>query len=222
MFRGRTVNCISYLVQEYSKRRMTYAKDRVTAVAGLEERLAEALTCDSRFGIFQRFLHRNLLWQASDNKSKRIAYDHPVPSWSWMAIDGEIRFLDAAANYSSDLPLQSNVNLRFNRTRREVLDADLGVLQGCTLELDVDHHKIVDLSGTKQGWLQFDTVNDRHIHTGQCVVVGKQGRIREDGIEIYLILAVVRTGILNEYRRIGAGEVVISFVAKQYDNITIV
>lgn len=89
----RTMEFIYFLSEGYSKRGLTDGTDRCVAISGLEARIARAIGCESRYGIFQRYLHRNLLWQRSDGKkTKRIGYETSiVPSWSWMAYDGGIR-----------------------------------------------------------------------------------------------------------------------------------
>ncbi|KAF1966333.1 HET-domain-containing protein, partial [Bimuria novae-zelandiae CBS 107.79] len=90
----RTLNCISFLLKDYSKRNLTYLTDRRVAMSGLEDRIARALECRSRYGTFQKYLHRTLLWRASNDKMKEIVYDYHVPSWSWMAYSGGIELLD--------------------------------------------------------------------------------------------------------------------------------
>ncbi|KAF3039730.1 hypothetical protein E8E12_005904 [Didymella heteroderae] len=58
----RPWNCISFLIEGYSRRALTFERDRMAAIHGLEECIAEAICCESRFGIFQRYIHRNLSW----------------------------------------------------------------------------------------------------------------------------------------------------------------
>jgi hypothetical protein len=72
----RTINCISFLFQEYSKRNLTFPTDRRVAISGLVDRIAGTLRCQSRYGIFEKHFHRNLLWQASNDKMIEIAYDY--------------------------------------------------------------------------------------------------------------------------------------------------
>jgi hypothetical protein len=92
----RTIDFIHFLFENYSKRGITEETDRVFAIFGLEARIATTLKCERRFGNFEDFLHRNLLWQPSGGeKMKRIDYGGlKVPSWSWMAYNGGIQFLN--------------------------------------------------------------------------------------------------------------------------------
>jgi hypothetical protein len=90
------VEFIHFLFEDYSRRDLTELKDRRVAASELEARIAGTLHCESKHGIFETYLHRNLLWQASDEKTVRIAYDRgqDVPSWSWMACGGGIKFIE--------------------------------------------------------------------------------------------------------------------------------
>ncbi|KAF1366012.1 HET-domain-containing protein, partial [Lizonia empirigonia] len=95
--RGRTVEFIHFLFENYSKRGLTKDTDRCFAASGLEARIARALPCKNRrYGIFQEHFHRNLLWQTSDKQTERIAYtnNQEVPSWSWMTCSGGIEFME--------------------------------------------------------------------------------------------------------------------------------
>jgi hypothetical protein len=90
----RTIEFIQFLSTEYSKRGLTEKTDRCAAISGLESHIAEAKKCETRFGIFESFLHRSLLWQRSEERdTERIDYGaQVVPSWSWMAYNGSIEF----------------------------------------------------------------------------------------------------------------------------------
>jgi hypothetical protein len=63
-------------------------------MSSLHTRIARTIGCRSRYGTLGKYLHRNLLWHASDLKPQKIEYESYVPSWSWMAYDGGIRFQD--------------------------------------------------------------------------------------------------------------------------------
>ena len=92
-------------------------------MCGLERRLAKVYNVRARYGILDKaFLHRSLLWQAEDTEKplRKINFkdDNKVPSWSWMAVMGPIKYMDAPFelmfwNLDFNSPFQSapmNVN----------------------------------------------------------------------------------------------------------------
>ena len=108
---------IHFLSEAYSKRHLTEKTDRCVAISGLEARIARARGCQSRYGIFGEFLHRNLLWQRSGReKMQRIGYEPGiVPSWSWMAYYGGIQFMDIPFG-----EVDWNDKLQFNKEHKHV------------------------------------------------------------------------------------------------------
>jgi hypothetical protein len=165
----RIVEFIHFLFEEYSKRDLTEETDRCVAISGLEKRIAGALRCQSRYGIFQQYIHRNLLWQASNNKMERIAYNNQqVPSWSWMAYNGSIQFIN--------IPFEKVYwvdTLRFDKERKSALVTNIGEFQDCTMELDGTHYAVLDFDRVKRGWIQYDVEEGEDLCKERCVVVGK-------------------------------------------------
>lgn len=91
------------LYKQYSFLSFTRWEDRPIAIAGLEKRLIMDLKTLGGFGIFDdrySLLRRSLLWQRSEDTRTMRRIDFPpernmaVPTWSWMAYEGGIDFLD--------------------------------------------------------------------------------------------------------------------------------
>lgn len=85
----------------YSTLALSHKTDKPHAVAGLERRIEHAFKSESLHGVLWRgsWAQRTLLWCAAKSGSlKRIDYtsgvEQPPASWSWMAYDGRIAFLD--------------------------------------------------------------------------------------------------------------------------------
>lgn len=82
----------------YSGLRLTKKSDRAKAVAGLQRRIAHTLDTAAIHGVLWSLAGRTLLWRAAEpGKLTRIEYPAaaaPPPSWSWMAYDGRITFLE--------------------------------------------------------------------------------------------------------------------------------
>lgn len=94
-------HCIIFLLEEYSRRNLSFPSDRPVAFAGLEHHIAQAFKTESRFGVMERHLHYNLMWEPS--KSEKAASslgrirpsqgrrNHAAPSWSWMSYPEQIK-----------------------------------------------------------------------------------------------------------------------------------
>jgi len=209
----RTLQCISFLLEEYSKRDLTVPSDRCVAISGLVDSVAGALG-GHRYGIFQKYLHRNLLWRASNDMMKNIAYDCHVPSWSWMAYSGGIQFMHIrmGAGYWID-------HLRFDEEREcdHAIIANLWTFQNCTIRIHEAQYAVLDPDGVKRGWIQYDVEGGKDPREEQCVVVGKESDIDE-----YYVLVVRSTGVDGEYKRTGVGLIQSDYVVGHRANIRIV
>ena len=206
----RTMEFIHFLFKDYSKRDLTEKTDRAVATSGLEARIAGALRCQSRYGIFEKYLHRNLLWQASDNKMERIVYkSQNVPSWSWMAYNGGIQFMDIPFGTVHWID-----NLRFDKRRELLLITYVGKFRDCTMEPDGKHYTILDFGRTKRGWIQYDVEEGEDLFKERCVVAGKKDEDIFD-VKEYYILVVRPTSVYGEYKRVGVGLIQSDYVVRQ-------
>lgn len=70
---GSRVLLFQYLFSWYSKLGLTRQTDKPIAILSLEQRLATAFESKSVYGVFERYLHRSLLWYRQKAKLKSIA-----------------------------------------------------------------------------------------------------------------------------------------------------
>ncbi|KAK4233569.1 hypothetical protein C8A03DRAFT_38710 [Achaetomium macrosporum] len=96
--KGKRIKLIQGLYEQYSAMQLTYARDRPAAIRGLEARLVQTIGGPGGYGIFRRHMHRYLLWKRHGETGLKRITDFPpderVPSWSWMAHNGEIKYID--------------------------------------------------------------------------------------------------------------------------------
>ncbi|OCK75949.1 HET-domain-containing protein [Lepidopterella palustris CBS 459.81] len=224
----RTAKFIHFLCSDYSKRSLTEETDRCVAISGLEDRIARAIECRSSYGIFEQYIHRNLLWyRDDDNKTKRIEYKTQiVPSWSWMAYNGGINFIG--------IPFEGMEwieNLRFDEKDNYALVTDIGAFRSCNLKRrdvltrrDAIYVDIMDMNQKKRGMIAYDTGPSEDLHLDQCVVVGRENRKDEQGLWFrnYFMLVVRPTGVDGEYRRVGVGRIESDYVVRQRLNVRVV
>jgi hypothetical protein len=223
----RTMEFIHFLSEEYSKRGLTNETDRCVAIYGLMARIARARECQSRYGIFKDYLHRNILWQRSDGKMKRIMYETPmVPSWSWMAYNGGIQFMEipyAKVDWNENIRFNNWIDkLRFEK-HKYALVADICVFRDCGLEQRDTNYTIVDSSKAERGQIRYDVEASEDLHAERCVVVGKESQRYQTLTNWkYYILVVRQSSVDGEYRRVGAGWIQKDYIARHKLNVRVV
>jgi hypothetical protein len=219
------VEFIHFLFENYSKRGLTEPTDRRVAASGLEARIAGGLHCNNKYGIFEKHLHRNLLWQTSDEQTERIAYtnNQEVPSWSWMACSGGIEFMEV------QMGLVSWVKALVFDTGRDsaALITDVGKFLDCTMKSEVDRCIVLDIFTNKEaGWIRYDIKSGAEGSENHCVVVGRTENRRRTVNSLveqqFYVLVVVLTGKDGVYRRVGVGMVGTGCVERLVSNVRIV
>lgn len=117
---GTTIYYVWYdIVAEYSDRRLTFAFDKLPALAGIASRIHDVTRDDYLAGHWRRELERSLFWRLETE----TACGHPgrvkeyrAPSWSWASVDAFTLFDYANLNPDEDLP-----------TTIEILEASVDV-----------------------------------------------------------------------------------------------
>ena len=225
----RTMEFIQVLSEDYSRRGLAVETDRCVAISGLMARIARARGCQSRYGIFEDYLHRNLLWLRSDEKVKRIGYTTQiVPSWSWMAYNGSIKFMEIpfdCVDWNVELRFnKKHKHMFFNKKGKDALVTNVEVFRNCSLEQRDISYAVLDLSKAERGQIWYDIESSGDLHTERCVVVGRNSREDEHGPrnKKYYILVVRLTSVDGEYTRVGVGWVQSDYVVRQRLNVRVV
>ncbi|KAH7090773.1 heterokaryon incompatibility protein-domain-containing protein [Paraphoma chrysanthemicola] len=92
------------VVQEYSPLRLTFAKDRLPALAGLAHQFAEHRPGDTYLaGVWRRTLFADMLWTAFPGPAAPLQIWR-APSWSWACIQGAIRYRAKRDKYIISFP----------------------------------------------------------------------------------------------------------------------
>ncbi|KAJ3578871.1 hypothetical protein NPX13_g1697 [Xylaria arbuscula] len=100
--KGGRIRLYELLYKQYSRLQFTRIYDRPLAIAGLEQRLIRAFDTQGGYGVFTRYFGRGLLWQRDVTMAPQVmkpiqfpkSQKYQVPSWSWMAYEGAISFMD--------------------------------------------------------------------------------------------------------------------------------
>lgn len=81
------------IVQGYSGRLLSKAKDKTLALAGATTGFRQLLNDDPLLGLWEKDFHAGLLWRAREPSGRIEAVElESIPSWSWMGFDGPATF----------------------------------------------------------------------------------------------------------------------------------
>ncbi|WAO92201.1 HET domain-containing protein [Fusarium falciforme] len=81
------------VVQGYSGRLLSKARDKTLALAGATTQFIHLLRDEPLVGLWRGDLPAGLLWRATEPRGRVKAVElKSIPSWSWMILDGPVRF----------------------------------------------------------------------------------------------------------------------------------
>jgi hypothetical protein len=208
-YKGGRVMLVQSLYNQYSKRAFWDAQDRPIGISGLERRLALAFNTRGGYGVFQSFLERNLLWKKGDETQplKRIQFPlgRNVPTWSWMAYDGVISYVDVdfgkvewTNEYSSPFDSGSGAKGKWhweaNGTNRPPV---LGLKRVRQLK-----------DGELPPTISLDISDSRNSDSFRCIVLGKarsDDNFDELSSRCYVLIVKSSPDIRGVFTRAGAG-----------------
>ncbi|KAI0432395.1 heterokaryon incompatibility protein-domain-containing protein [Xylaria sp. FL1042] len=218
--KGGQIRLYEHLYKQYSRLQFTKIYDRPLAIAGLEQRLIRAFDTQGGYGIFARYFGRSLLWQRDVVFAPQgiIPIQFPksqkykVPSWSWMAYEGAITFMDppfgeieweerevrspwSGPTFTSLLHSNNTSNANWYTTNsKERIDLSVTVRDFLS---SADAHVI------------YDTGERPDKRVLKCVIIGRRKiKAKSDGEQIYYVLVVAQKGDMGhdaKYERIGVG-----------------
>jgi len=197
--KGEQILLFQELFARYSNLALTVDTDRPVAIRGLEKRLMRVLKTNGKFGILELYLRRSLLWERVQPSLKRIDFSSKeeqevVPSWSWMAYNGEIRYTGA--------PLGG---VEWDLWDTEIVSLwKLSKEDGKTpLELEV---VVRDLTATPHGrQVYLDEPRLKDDRSFKCVIIGSSNNSSQGRGQVYytLIVTPLSQGEVNVYERAG-------------------
>ncbi|KAK1965416.1 HET-domain-containing protein [Colletotrichum sublineola] len=200
---GRQLQHYQGLYERYSTLGLSYDTDRPMAISGLEKRLMSALESAGGFGVFQTNFHRDLLWQRRNSEStlKRIDFgtaNHAkIPSWSWMAYSGEIRYMNVPFD---DILRADDIQSPFQALSPGVSYTDADPWGRAELRAPV--HTI---AVQKPDWLILDEPERQLVRPLRCVIVGKSKHHKTEQPTCYVLVVspAGKEGNKHLFERVG-------------------
>jgi hypothetical protein len=208
--RGERIKFYEGLYKKYSRLAFTRWEDRPIAIAGLERRLIRNLRTRGGWGIFddgQSLLRRSLLWQRGEDEIALRKITFPpernitVPSWSWMAYEGGIDFLDVPLG-----EVEWDEDKLHSPWRQNPSDVYHITNNTANVELKATAKRFDIQSCPKD---EFKLVYDIPRTEGQqllCIVMGRFLKAKmADDARHYVLFIALKSGTAQVYERVGVG-----------------
>jgi hypothetical protein len=217
-FKYNRIRLFTILFERYSKFTLTESADRSAAIFGLEERLASALDIKAGYGIFERYLYRNLLWQRSENeKMKWIEYltNRKMPSWSWIIYNGEINYINIKFRY-----IEWSDAIDYLQNKNDTISIKLKVPA---------REFLLDVINKEKRWLIFDKKDRTDIQRLKYIIIERSKSYkkhkfdRQDKQEYYILIIALRYSkeYYKIYKRIGINSVQKRYISFNGENIEV-
>ncbi|KAK8024695.1 hypothetical protein PG990_002518 [Apiospora arundinis] len=232
-FKGGRISLYQYAYEVYSRLAFTHWTDRAVALLGLESRIGAAFKTRAEFGILEEYLRRGLLWKRSKT-CQRLSPIEPkhgssavVPSWSWMAYEGAIDYLDPDwgktdwCEENLESPFAGNKSLRRagaggKATQIQATAFGLGAVDAVRWSFGVTMDEGDDEShGDKT--LKCVVVGQRRedARSGDTARLGGAGLSSGDKLSYVLFVKPVPGKASNHYRRVGVGNLLASEIQQK-------
>ncbi|TGJ86726.1 hypothetical protein E0Z10_g2075 [Xylaria hypoxylon] len=204
------VRLFEILFERYATLALTVSSDRAIAIAGLTQRLASAFACKETYGVFSKFPERCLLWRRGMKPARGMrrisklsaegSRGKGVPSWSWMAYEGEISYWKipfGSVEWSDTVHFPSAGHVLKVLARRFV---------------------------RAEGELVFDKQDRSHSQKLRCVIVGRttENEVQKKHCYVLVIAPVSSGGPKGKYERVGVGYIPKRCVSDQAFEVKVV
>ena len=209
---GGQIHLFTKLFQRYSRLEFSHVEDRPIAIDGLMDRLTGAFRTQSLAGLFEAFWGRCLLWKRAEDVTRlqKIPLGTHTkktpPSWSWMAYEGAISFLEPKGGTVDwnvkgiKLPFAGRSQLSWLKTS---YSQGSNAIVGDAFDFDLRHDP-----GNGKIYISYDDSEATPPTALKCVVIGseKEHMTNPTTRKHYLVL-VSRSARIDEvtYERVGVG-----------------
>jgi hypothetical protein len=152
------------VVERYSERKLSFSKDKLLAISGIAEHYGKTTGGQYLAGHFASSFLSSLLWKTRSQPLPRPA-EYRAPSWSWAAVDGQVKW------EHSRIPTSSHLEFLGYDLRLDSIHAPYGAVRTCQIALrgrlrqvlwGGDQDCLLDPKGTEGSYLSYfaETIPD--------------------------------------------------------------
>lgn len=208
LFQDERIRLVQYLFSFYSSLQRSNTRDRFLAISGLQDRIGRTFESPVSHGVLWRWPERMLLWRAAETGGLELQdYSGRPPSWSWMAYEGQITFME--------IPFYGvEWKGHIHPPPDEDQDSRLAVFAS---GLHLHGGELVDAAVLDTKRAESDT------SSWMCVVLGekKTGAEGEDASCYVLLIRRIIYGPLDQYERVGVATLLKRHISSESSHVPV-
>ncbi|KAH7255326.1 heterokaryon incompatibility protein-domain-containing protein [Fusarium redolens] len=173
------------IIIQYTRRELKDPEDRLPAVTGITAELQKVWRDSHIYGHWERWFIQLLAWYKPDNDRVGKRHLKRAPSWSWVSVNGGIRYEDPIEIEDAKIEILTAAKVRLSCRILQFSDIDLP--KRCTLSTRLD---------------LVESASDMEFTGRKCeyLLLGKAGSYHEEQSGLALIILKTPGG---SYRRVG-------------------
>ena len=212
--KGYELDTWAEILENYSRRQLTKARDKLPTIAAIAERVRDTINDDYISGHFKKSLPESLLWLSCNPSgvfSKETQTTGP-PSWSWASSHGEISYKAWVRTLFIDLNDYSRTVATVFSTEAKLKDPDnvFGLVKSASIKIrgPVELIQVSDLLHGSPGRKVCFDYSSEHMHQQSFTLLHirrRTWRIRNicSGEDVDGLLLLPTDLEQNTFRRVG-------------------
>ncbi|WKT45051.1 Heterokaryon incompatibility [Fusarium oxysporum f. sp. vasinfectum] len=176
------------IIFQFTQRQLKDPEDRLPAVTGITTELQKVWRDSHIYGHWERWFIQLLAWYKPYNGRVKERHTKRAPSWSWVSVDGRIRFEDPMELEDAKIEILTAAKVRLSCRILQL--SDISLHKRCTLStmLDlVESASDTEFAGRKCEYLLLGKTSRYHEETGVALMILKtpSGSYRRVGLALF-------------------------------------
>ncbi|KAF4957212.1 hypothetical protein FGADI_3277 [Fusarium gaditjirri] len=176
------------IIFQFTQRQLKDPEDRLPAVSGIISELQKVWQDSHIYGHWERWFIQLLAWFKPENDKVKERHIKRAPSWSWVSVDGRIRFAYSMETEDAKIEILAAAKVRLSCRILQFSDINICYQDTVSMMLDlVKSASNTEFAGRKFEYLLLGTTRSFNRETGVALVILKTagGSYRRVGLALF-------------------------------------
>ncbi|KAF5575696.1 TOL [Fusarium subglutinans] len=176
------------VIMQYTRRELKESEDRLPAVTGITTELQKVWRDSHIYGHWERWFIQLLAWNKPEKDRVEVRYTKRAPSWSWVSVDGGIRYEDPFQVEDAKVKILTAAKVRLRCRILQFSDIELPKRHTLSTRLDLVESALgIEFAGRKCEYLLLGKAIHYDEETGVALMILKTpaGTYRRVGLALF-------------------------------------